>query len=160
MSSRIFEKTTMEIRKATLKDISELNRISITSKKHWGYPDEWIENWLDELTLTPEKFVRQNILVGELNSEIIGFCSIAEHDKEYEILHLWLLPQFIGQGYGKKILTRTMDEFVTCDKPIIVEADPNAEPFYKSLGFETFDKVESLPKGRFLPVMKKITENE
>ncbi len=145
----------MEIRKAIVKDIPELNRLSIASKKHWGYPDEWIANWLDELTLTPEKFVRQNILVGELNGEIIGFCSITESESEYEILHLWVVPQFIGQGYGKKILTRTMDEFVTSDKPIIVEADPNAESFYKSLGFETFDKVESFPKGRLLPVMKK-----
>lgn len=145
----------MEIRKAIAKDIPELNRVSIASKKHWGYPDEWIANWLDELTLTPEKFVRQNILVGELNGEIIGFCSITESESEYEILHLWVVPQFIGQGYGKKILTRTMDEFVTSDKPIIVEADPNAESFYKSLGFETFDKVESFPKGRLLPVMKK-----
>ncbi len=145
----------MEIRKAIVKDIPELNRVSIASKKHWGYPDEWIANWLDELTLTPEKFVRQNILVGELNGEIIGFCSITESESEYEILHLWVVPQFIGQGYGKKILTRTMDEFVTSDKPIIVEADPNAESFYKSLGFETFDKVESFPKGRLLPVMKK-----
>ena len=30
-----------------------------------------------------------------------------------------------------------------------------AEAFYASQGFETFDKTESFPKGRFLPVMKK-----
>ena len=46
------------------------------------------------------------------------------------------------------------DEVVNEPKEIIVESDPNAEAFYTSQGFETFDKIESFPKGRFLPVMR------
>lgn len=146
----------MKTRKAKLKDLPELNRISVASKKHWGYPDEWIERWLSELTLTPEEFAQQHILVGEVDSGIIGFCSISENEDEYEILHLWVLPDFIGLGYGKKLLTLTVEEFIKTAKPIIVVADPNAELFYESQGFETFDKAESFPAGRYLPIMKKI----
>jgi len=145
----------MKFRKAELEDISELNRISLVSKRHWGYPEEWIENWMDALTLLPENIKQQQILIGAINSEIIGFCSITENEKQYEILHLWLLPEFIGRGYGKKLLSQTLKEFINTDKPVIVEADPNAEPFYKGQGFVTFDKIESSPPGRFLPVMKK-----
>ncbi|MCX2678421.1 GNAT family N-acetyltransferase [Galbibacter sp. EGI 63066] len=145
----------MNFRKAKLDDIQELNQISLKSKKYWGYPDQWIENWSDELTLTSEKFAEQEIVVGEIETQVVGFCSISENKDNYEILHLWLLPNFIGKGYGKKLLTRTIEEFVKTDKPIIVEADPNAEPFYKSQGFVTFDSIESVPSGRFLPVMKK-----
>lgn len=145
----------MKYRKAELKDIPELNLLSIASKKYWGYPDEWIEYWRDDMTITTKKFGQQNILIGELNSEMIGFCSVTEHDEQYEILHLWILPQFIGQGYGKKIMTQAIQEFTKPDKPIIVEADPYSELFYAGQGFVTFDKVESYPKGRFLPIMKK-----
>lgn len=142
-------------RKATLKDIPDLNRISVASKKHWGYPDEWIEKWLDDLTLTPAAFAQQHILVGELNAEIVGFCAIAEQEDAYEILHLWVLPTFIGCGYGKKLLIQAMEEFIKTDKAVKVVADPNAEAFYERQGFATYDRVESFPPGRYLPVMKK-----
>ena len=68
---------------------------------------------------------------------------MVEHSKEYEILHLWLLPEYIGKGYGKKLLR----------KVIILTADPNAESFYQKQGFRTYSRVESYPKGRFLPMM-------
>ncbi len=145
----------MKFRIARQEDIEALNTISILSKTHWGYPAEWIENWRDELTLNREKLARQNVLLAELNGQSIGFCSISREEHNYEVLHLWVLPEYIGKGYGKKLLQVAIERFVQDDKPIIVEADPNAEGFYKSQGFVTFDKIESYPKGRFLPVMQR-----
>lgn len=132
-----------------------LNRISIQSKKHWGYPDEWIENWTDDLLLKEEDLGRQNTFILEADRGIIGFCSVREEREFYEIYHLWILPEFIGKGFGKQLLNETLHEVVRENKKIVVEADPNAEPFYRSQGFVTFDKVESYPKGRFLPVMER-----
>ncbi len=146
----------MRFRIAAQKDLSTLNAISLRSKAHWGYPAEWIETWKNDLTITPEQFAHQQILVVEINDRIIGFSSIVEDQDNYDIHHLWVLPEFIGQGIGKKLLQTTIDTFVQIEKPIIVEADPNAEPFYRSQGFETFDQIESFPKGRFLPVMRKL----
>ena len=83
-----------------------------------------------------------------------------ENDKEYEITHLWVKPEFIGKGYGKHLLSETIKKVATKKKSIIVESDPNAEVFYTSLGFVTFDKIESYPKGRFLPIMKKSNHNK
>lgn len=145
----------MKFRIAEIDDLDTLNRISVKSKAYWGYPASWIEHWLDELRLNEAKFSKQNILVVENNGKIIGFSSIVENINNYEILHLWILPEYIGKGFGKKLLEETLRTFVKSNKTIIVEADPNAEPFYKSQGFATYDKVESFPKGRFLPVMKK-----
>ena len=147
-----------EIKIAELKDKEILNRISIESKMHWNYPLDWIENWKDDLTLKENDFSAQSIFKLELSGSIIGFCAIREHNKNYEITHLWLEPEYIGKGFGKLLLNETIKKVVKKDKPIIVEADPNAESFYKSQGFETFDKIESYPKGRFLPVMKKMSK--
>jgi ribosomal protein S18 acetylase RimI-like enzyme len=145
----------MKFRTAEISDLETLNTISVKSKSYWGYPESWIEQWMDELTLDKDKFSMQNVLVVETEHKLIGFASIVEHSKNYEILHLWILPEYIGMGYGKKLLEKTIHTFVKSDKEIIVEADPNAEPFYQRQGFVTYDKVESFPKGRFLPVMKK-----
>ncbi len=149
----------MRFRIAEIDDLETLNTISLQSKAYWGYPESWIANWMDELTIDRDKFFNQNILVVESESKIFGFCSIVEKRENYEILHLWMLPEHIGKGIGKKLLSKTIETFVKLEKPIIVEADPNAEPFYKSQGFVTYDKVESFPKGRSLPVMKKTIAN-
>ena len=146
----------MNFRIAKPNDISTLNTISIRSKGHWGYPSSWLEHWKDDLTLDEAQLRTQNVLVIEEDGQIIGFSSITENEQVFEILHLWVLPEYIGKGYGKKLLERIISTYANQDKPIIVEADPNAEPFYKSQGFTTFDKIESFPKGRFLPVMKRV----
>jgi GNAT superfamily N-acetyltransferase len=144
-----------KITKAFLSEIEILNKISIASKAYWGYPDEWMEKWHDALLLSDADFDDHIIFKIEDEESIIGFCVMTEHLEAYEVLHLWILPDFIGKGYGKKLLNHTIKQVVTKNKPIIVEADPNAEAFYISQGFVTFDQVESEPKGRFLPVMRK-----
>jgi GNAT superfamily N-acetyltransferase len=143
-------------RLADIKELKRLNKISVQSKAHWGYPASWMEKWKEDLTLDEVQFSKQNIMVAELEDELIGFCSMVDCKANYEITHLWVLPAFIGKGIGKKLLFRTIETFAKEEKPIIVEADPNAESFYEKQGFVTFDKVESYPKGRFLPIMKKL----
>ncbi len=145
----------MNFRIANLQDLPVLNKIRVQSKSHWGYPSSWIEKWMDDLTISEENLAKENILLIEIQDQIIGFCSFVENEAEYEIYHLWVLPDFIGKGYGRKLLNKAIENFATSNKPIIVEADPNAEAFYCKQGFETFDQIESFPKGRFLPVMKK-----
>ncbi|MEM8568400.1 MAG: GNAT family N-acetyltransferase [Bacteroidota bacterium] len=145
----------MLFRKPHIEDLKTLNAISIKSKQYWGYPMAWVEKWKNELTLDDHKLKEQNILLVEVDSKVIGFCSIVEKPENYEILHLWILPDHIGKGIGKKLLSESINSFTYDTRPIIVEADPNAEPFYRSQGFITFEKIESFPPGRFLPVMKR-----
>lgn len=143
-----------EIVPATLDDLPMLNVISVASKRHWGYPDEWIDNWKDDLTIT-ENFLSENqIFKLKITGKIIGFCAISEDEIQYEVEHLWVLPDYIGKGYGKLLLKESLHKAVVKNKPVIVIADPNAEPFYASQGFKTFEKMESFPKGRFLPIMR------
>ncbi|MEL7121226.1 MAG: GNAT family N-acetyltransferase [Bacteroidota bacterium] len=146
----------MNFRLALIDELDTLNKISIQSKSYWGYPTSWIEHWKEDLTISPEQFQQQTILVVEEDDQIMGFSSITENEEYYEIHHLWLLPECIGKGIGKQLLHETLRIFIKASKPIVVTADPNAEPFYQSQGFVTFKKVESFPKGRYLPVMKKM----
>jgi ribosomal protein S18 acetylase RimI-like enzyme len=146
----------LQILEATPDDIPRLNQISIASKKHWGYPDDWIAHWREALTITPNDFVQSVVLKAVLGNEIIGFCIIGETPNEYEVLHLWLEPTYIGKGYGKTLLNQALAQVTTQPKDIIVEADPYAEPFYAKMGFVTFDQVAgTYPAGRVLPLMRK-----
>ncbi len=146
----------LKIIEAIIEDIPMLNKISIASKKHWGYPDDWITHWREALTIHPSNFNESTILKAVLDNEIIGFCAVCETPENYEVLHLWLDPAYIGKGYGKALLTKVLAQVVVLSKDIIVEADPYAEPFYTKMGFVTFGQVAgTYPPGRVLPLMRR-----
>lgn len=144
----------MKFRSAEIKDIEALNQISLASKRYWNYPEEWIQRWKDDLLISELDLINLVITVVTENNEIKGFCAIREADSYYEVEHLWLRPETIGKGFGKALLLAALGKIVRKDLPIMVEADPNAEAFYKKQGFVTYDKKESFPKGRYLPLMK------
>ena len=132
------------IKKAEVGDIEALNKISAESKMHWDYPPEWMEKWKDDLALKERDFLDECIFKLEKEpGATIGFCSIKEGENEYEITHLWIKPTFIGKGYGKFLLHESIQRIVIKEKPIVVVADPNAEFFYASQGFFTYDRKPS-----------------
>ena len=143
------------IRQATVPDLAAMNKISVAAKMHWQYPAEWLAHWLPGLTVTVNDLMQAQYHCLVLRHKVVGFCGISESNTQYEIEHLWVLPQYIGQGYGKRLLGQALQWVVQKPKPIVVVADPNAQPFYAKQGFVTFSHQESYPKGRYLPVMKK-----
>ena len=142
--------------KSQPKHHSELTNIAIVSKKHWNYSDELMNLWKDDLTITPD-FIKENYVfhIQNNNDEIIGFYAFIVHEKQIILDSLFILPEEIGKGLGR-ILMNDFLEKIKKFKPenSIVEADPNAENFYKKFGFETIDYKSTKIKGRFLPIMK------
>jgi ribosomal protein S18 acetylase RimI-like enzyme len=136
-------------------DLPILNQISVESKMHWGYPLDWLQNWVETLRIT-RKFLEENHVYKISTDRIIGFCAIVKKPDAYEVIHLWIAPKYIGKGYGKKLLQETLQIVVMEKSEVIVESDPNSEKFYQSQGFVTFGQRESYPKGRFLPLMKRV----
>ena len=51
----------MQIIRAKPEDADTLTKISFAAKRHWGYPERWIEAWSDILTMRPE-FIAANAL--------------------------------------------------------------------------------------------------
>ena len=73
-----------------------------------------------------EKYYSKNFLLNQIlevksgeqffcvainSSKIIGFCNIVQRNKEMELARLYLLPDCIGKGIGKKFL-ELGEEFV------------------------------------------------
>jgi N-acetylglutamate synthase-like GNAT family acetyltransferase len=113
-----------------------------------------MEIWRDELTLLPSDLAMLQIYVIK-SIEIMGPCALKEEEAHYEIAHLWIDPKHMKKGLGKQLLKTSLALTALNHKPILVEADPNAEAFYHSLSFTTHDKKASQIEGRFLPLMRK-----
>ncbi|WP_313503670.1 GNAT family N-acetyltransferase [Kaistella carnis] len=146
----------INIRRALPSDHSVLTEITRNGKAFWDYSIQQLKTWETELTITSKYISENKAYKLVLDNEIIGYYAYIQLGEGHlELDHLFLVQKFIGKGFGQLLLTdflRKAKELNTID--IILEADPNAELFYKKFGFVTYDQRESSIKERFLPLMK------
>lgn len=138
-------------------DAKLLTEIALSSKAFWGYADDLIENWRNDLTVSFEMITSMNVFKYMADKEVAGFYILNQPKKKsIELEFLFILPKYIGKGIGKKLIEHsfTRAKEFSCKKMTVL-ADPNAETFYESQGFITIDKKESSIKNRFLPIMEK-----
>jgi ribosomal protein S18 acetylase RimI-like enzyme len=123
------------IRRAEPDDADALTRISFAAKGYWGYPERWIEQWRDALTITPE-FIRNNeVYAAVFEEEIGGFYALVGRGRELELEHLWVSPEHIGAGVGRALLDHAVRRAAALGATTLrIEADPNAEGFYRRMG--------------------------
>ena len=125
----------MEIQRATPGDAEALSRVSFAAKRHWGYPEHWMERWRESLTITPEFVERNQVYAATLNEEILGFYALAGEGREIQLEHLWVSPERIGTGVGRLLFDHAVRRAASLGAVTLrIEADPNAEGFYRRMG--------------------------
>lgn len=85
------------------------------------------------------------------NEAVIGFIGVA--DKKIEML--FLAPDAIGQGLGKKLIRYAIEE-LGANKVDVNEQNHSAVLFYKKFGFITFERNEKDSEGKSYPILKMI----
>lgn len=146
----------MLIKEATKIDAQNLTDLTFRSKAHWGYSSEQLEIWRDDLTVTANYIVENEVYVLFVETKIIGYYSWSKQsDGSIELNNLFVDPPFIGQGFGKIL----MQDFLARIKErginmIQLFSEPQAENFYSRFGFKTVGQHQSSIKDRFLPIME------
>ncbi len=125
----------VEIVRAKPADANALTRITFAAKRHWGYPDRWVERWRETLTISPE-FVRRNeAYAAVVEGKLVGFYALVGKGCEIELEHLWVLPDFIGTGIGRALFDHAVRRAAALGAEVVgIESDPNAEGFYRRMG--------------------------
>lgn len=125
----------MRIRAALAQEADALTLIAHKAKRHWGYPEHWIEHWQDDLTISPD-FIRDNpVYVAELEGTLLGFSALVIRNKKAVLEHLWVTPEHIGTGIGKELFLHAMQSAAGQDiSEVEISSDPNAEGFYQKMG--------------------------
>lgn len=125
----------LRVRDAHLDDAEELTRIAHASKASWGYPDEWLARWRDELTITRAYLSSHLALVAEDDAgRTLGFAALAEDAGEAELDHLWVDPTAMRRGIGSTLLRALVTRTSTAIDTIMIRADPHAVDFYRRAG--------------------------
>ncbi|MDX6384664.1 MAG: hypothetical protein QOK48_2237, partial [Blastocatellia bacterium] len=54
----------VHIRRAIPDEAAVLTEIAHAAKRHWGYPEKWIQHWQTDLTITPQFIVNHEMYVA------------------------------------------------------------------------------------------------
>lgn len=125
----------MEIVRATPADAARLTEIAFAAKRHWGYPEHWIQTWRDILTMRPE-FIGANLAYSAMeDGRAVGFYLLTTESDGLHLDHLWILPSAIGRGIGRALFEHAAEQGKRLGfETIKIEADPNAAGFYERMG--------------------------
>lgn len=125
----------MQIIRATPQDAEALTEIAHAAKRHWGYPERWIESWRDTLTIRAE-FIAANVAYSAIEgSRAVGFYLLVNANAGLHLDHFWITPSAMGRGIGRALFEHALEQTRKLGhRALRIEADPNAEGFYTHMG--------------------------
>lgn len=92
----------MHIEKANSNDHEVLTDITKKSKAYWGYSAEQIEAWSKLLTITEEYIETKSVYKLVIENKVAGYYAFFyEDDQTIKLDNLFILPEYIGKGFGK-----------------------------------------------------------
>lgn len=145
---------------ATAADVAELTEVAYAAKRLWGYPEEWISLWSDELTIRPAYLCRHRVRVVRDDS-ILGWCALQPGDRTASIEACWVRPGYARRGIGRLLVEDALRIAGELGRTAVrVVSDPNAVGFYEKLGFSRIGDEPSVPQGRRLPVLARALDSK
>ena len=146
----------LRLRAATADEAQTLTKIAHDAKRHWGYPERWINHWQADLTISPDYLANNHVFVAESDGQIVGFYSLVDRQDKAELDHMWVSPEHMGTGVGKELFIHAMQHAAGRNiSEVEILSDPNAEGFYSKMGAyrigETVSEVDG--QSRSLPLM-------
>lgn len=146
----------MRIRAGEAAEAAVLTDLALRSKGHWKYDAEFLAACREELTMRPAEVAARRTAVAEGDGRILGFTTLDGEPPEGAIGMMFVEPDTIGRGVGRRLFTHTMDEARRLGfTRLTIDADPNAEPFYRAMGAVRIGATPSgsIP-GRELPLLE------
>ena len=147
----------IEIRRATPDESEALTALAHAAKRHWNYPQDWIDSWKADLTLTPEFIAKHEVFVAIIDEAIAGCCALVVGDTIAELEHMWIYPEQMGKGVGRALFAHTTRRAAELGlSELELSADPHAEPFYERMGAQRVGDIpaDMFGQARVLPRMR------
>jgi len=145
------------LRPPTVEELPTLSALCLRSKAVWGYDSCFMEACRSELTIRACELQSTAIAVAEESGKIAGVVQVKVNGNEADLLKLFVDPTMFRGGVGMKLFHWATSEATAMGASrMLIEADPDAAPFYRRMGAENcgFAPSGSIP-GRMLPKLVK-----
>lgn len=132
-----------------------LSDVALKSKGHWGYDQDFLDTCRSELTFQPAEIEARRMVVASSAGKIAGFYSLDGEPPAGELGNLWVLPESIGTGLGRRLWQHALATARAAGfTELRIDADPYAEGFYLAMGAVRIGAAmsASIP-GRTLPLL-------
>ena len=141
--------TSLSLRPAEPGDAEALSRIAFAAKAHWGYPERWMESWREGLTIAPGFVEGNEVYAAFAEGEASGFYALVGEGPRIVLEHLWVLPERMGLGLGRALFGHALERAAALGAETLgIEADPNAEGFYRRMGARRVGEISYELDGR------------
>lgn len=144
-------------RRASTDDGATLSALAMRAKAFWGYPEDFLEACRRELEYDAGYIARHTVFVLEQLGTVLGFYSLERlDDGEVEMGALFVEPEHIGRGHGRRLMKHAENQARRLDATrILIHGDPHAVGFYLAMGARYAGEVPSgsIP-GRMLPLFQ------
>ena len=125
----------MIIRAASETELPSLSELCLRSKGHWGYGADFLDACREELTLTSDELQSTSIAVAERDGKPVGLVHVTVEGGICDLLKLFVEPAQMGHGCGRALFDwAVMEGLCLGARLMTIEADPDAEPFYRKMG--------------------------
>lgn len=125
------------IRRASPHEAGFLNALTGRSTLHWGYDPAFLDWEPEALLVTPEFVTGSPVYVYQERGRVLGYYALLEKPPHWYLDKLFVEPDRIGTGLGKLLwlhAVATARELAISE--LLLDADPNAAPFYRAMGCE------------------------
>lgn len=146
----------LSIRRARPEEAAALSDLAFRSKAHWGYDAAFMAACRADLSVSPDQLAAQPYHLVERDGQTLGFYHLIETARGAQLQHLFVSPQAIGSGLGKALWQHMLGEARRQRyDTILIDSDPNAEPFYLAMGAERIGTAQSsVFPDRRLPLLR------
>jgi GNAT superfamily N-acetyltransferase len=142
------------IRPARAGEAATLSALALRSKAHWGYDAAFMERVRPILTFSEDDLVASPVYVLDAGGTALGMYRLTGAPPTGELEDLWLLPDAIGHGSGRRMFQHALATARTLGfEELTIEAEPNAEGFYAAMGATRVGERRS-PTGRTLSLLR------
>lgn len=153
--SRQNGRVTLLIRPARPEEAAELTELALRSKAHWGYDAAFLARCRTELTLTPADVAARPVRVAERDGRTVGLLVLGGEPPALELDMLFVDPPAIGTGAGRVLFEHAVATARAAGaRTLWIEADPEAESFYRHVGAVPAGTSVSPSTGRELPRLR------
>src|SRR5262249_34791866 len=138
-------------------DGEALSALALAGKRHWGYPEAWLEAWRGLLVITRDYVTANTVVCAEDGTgRVVGFYSLERDGDRLRLENLFLTPSLIGCGLGRQLFEHAVQSARALGAAeLLIESDPNAEGFYRRMGARRIGETVSRVTGteRVVPLL-------
>lgn len=123
-------------RRARADERDLLDEMTLAGVRYWGHDENHPEAYAGLAALLEKEPGPENhpVYVLEEDGEVAGFFELRDRGDHVELLRMFLRPELIGKGYGRRLWEEATAVAAESHERMLIMSDPKATSFYEAMG--------------------------